>query len=151
MDNYEKSKAAELPPVSFGILTRTLYQKCREKDSINGTDLQEIAYRVCGTYQVPPCNVNFSGRQPHNHDGRRLKRKVFGNYNTGSHTINIFKLTAVRQQQITPKVALDTLLHELCHHLDLWTVKLSKTIHSSGFYKRIGQLHNMLMVDDNNG
>ena len=51
--------------------------------------------------------------------------------------IRIYHRTAVRQQVITPKVFLNTLLHEWVHHFDFAGLRLPRSPHTAGFYARL--------------
>lgn len=150
--NYEKSnKVVKLARLSkLKSATKKLYQKLREAGTVKETELCKLANMICGDLKVAPVSVAYSGRQPHSTSANawtgktRINKKTLGQYSTGMHVIRIFKHTAVQKKEITAKVALDTLLHELCHHFDYEIVKLNKSIHSSGFYKRIGSLSSAL-------
>ena len=48
--------------------------------------------------------------------------------------------TAQRLQVVAFKTFLRTLLHELCHHLDYEHLKLARSFHTEGFYKRESSL-----------
>jgi len=58
-------------------------------------------------------------------------------------SITIWNLTAVRQQRVSNKMFLGTLEHELVHHYDIVKLKLNKSAHTTGFYKRIEILDGM--------
>lgn len=150
--NYERSnKVVKLAGLSkLKASTKKFYQKLREVGTVKETELCKLANMICGDLKVAPVSVAYIGRQPHSTSvntwtGKtRTSKKTLGQYSTGMHVIRIFKYTAVKKKEITAKVALDTLLHELCHHFDYKIVKLNKSIHSSGFYKRIGSLADAL-------
>jgi len=92
-------------------------------------------------------------RQVHRHDGRRLQSKTYGYYRCwfGEGEVNrarirIYHRTAVREQVITPKVFLNTLLHEWVHHFDFAALRLARSPHTSGFYSRLRALAEALEV-----
>ena len=61
-----------------------------------------------------------------------------------SPQITIYNKTAVKGDVISIKAFYDTLLHEFIHHYDYEVLKLDRSIHSAGFYKRISDLKNKL-------
>lgn len=95
-----------------------------------------------------PCAVVVADRpQTHAHDGRRLQSKTYGYYRcwfaggvVARARIRIYHRTAVRQQVITTKVFLNTLLHEWVHHFDFAGLRLPRSPHTSGFYARLRAL-----------
>lgn len=147
--NYLKSKAARLPVVPFSNEAKELYLKCRELDSITQQNLQDIAHRVCGAFGIKMIPVVFDGVQPRQVKQTtrgRMTAKTQGYYMRSflGSNILIYRLTAARRQVRSPKAAISTLLHELVHYMDYEITGLAKSIHSSGFYWRIGQLTDML-------
>jgi hypothetical protein len=103
---------------------------------------------------LAPCAVVVADRaQVHEHDGRRLQSKTYGYYRCrfvdGAVTearIRIYHRTAVRQQVISPKVFLNTLLHEWVHHFDFAGLRLARSPHTAGFYARLRALAEALDV-----
>ncbi|MBV8528173.1 MAG: hypothetical protein JOZ75_07645 [Candidatus Dormibacteraeota bacterium] len=103
---------------------------------------------------LEPCQITVADRpQVHEHDGRRLQSKTYGYYQcttregrvTGAR-IRIYHRTAVRQQVISPKVFLNTVLHEWVHHFDFSGLRLPRSPHTSGFYARLRALADALEV-----
>ena len=148
-DNYGKSQKARLPVVNFSDEAKVLYRQCRELDSITQQNLQDLAHRVCGAFRIQMIPIVFDGVQP-----RQVKQTTRGKMTAKTQgyfrrsclgsNILIYRLTAARRQQRSPKGAISTLLHELVHYMDYEVNGLAKSIHSSGFYWRIGQLTDML-------
>ena len=103
---------------------------------------------------LDPCQVTVADRpQVHEHDGRRLQSKTYGYYQCTSRDghvtgarIRIYHRTAVRQQVISPKVFLNTVLHEWVHHFDFSGLHLARSPHTSGFYARLRALADALDV-----
>lgn len=103
---------------------------------------------------LPPCAVVVADRpQVHEHDGRRLQSKTYGYYRckfagggVSEARIRIYHRTAVRQQVISPKVFLNTLLHEWVHHFDFAGLRLARSPHTAGFYARLRALADALDV-----
>lgn len=100
------------------------------------------------------CRVIVVDRaQVHTHDGQRLQSKTYGYYQCRFRDgevcdarIRIYHRTAVRQQVISPKVFLNTVLHEWVHHFDFASLGLARSPHTSGFYTRLRALAEALSV-----
>ncbi len=103
---------------------------------------------------LPACEVVVADRpQVHQHNGQRLQSKTYGYYRCrfaeGEITearIRIYHRTAVRQQVISPKVFLNTLLHEWVHHYDFAGLRLARSPHTAGFFARLRALADALDV-----
>jgi len=153
MDNYQKSKTTVSLNVSrVSKRARELYSTYREADRITGRQLQALCDAICQSLRIKKIKVNFGGVQPsvretNDYTGRmKLKKKRMGRYvrKWGAAWIEIYEYTAVKRERISPKTAIETLLHEIMHHWDYEKLKLSKSLHTSGFYIRIGVLRDML-------
>ena len=104
--------------------------------------------------QLTRCQLTVADRpQVHHHDGQRLQSKTYGYYNctfddgaVNGARIRVYHRTAVRQQVISPKVFLNTLLHEWMHHFDFAGLGLSRSPHTAGFYTRLRVLAGALDV-----
>jgi len=143
--NYEKSnRILEIKDLKFSTYTKMLYNKLRNKSSINQFDLQLLTDNIIKDMKIPfSIPVRFKNTQPHSTNNGKLKSKVMGTYST-LDTIIIYKYTAIRKKQITPKTAISTLLHEINHYADYKILNLIKSIHSKGFYSRLRQIENLL-------
>jgi hypothetical protein len=103
---------------------------------------------------LPHCELVVADRaQVHSHNGQRLQSKTYGYYRctfadgaVKSARIRIYHKTAVRQQVITTKVFLNTLLHEWEHHHDFAGLRLARSPHTAGFYARLRELAGALEV-----
>ena len=91
--------------------------------------------------------------QVHEHDGQRLQSKTYGYYRcwfedgrVSRARIRIYHRTARLQKVITPKVFLNTLLHEWVHHFDFDGLRLARSPHTAGFYARLRGLAEALDV-----
>lgn len=82
-------------------------------------------------------------KQYHKKRGGRLVFKRYGYYKPGEKYIHINNRTAVRGKILSSKTFLDTLLHEWMHHYDFCKLGLN-SIHTTGFYKRLGDLKEKL-------
>lgn len=83
--------------------------------------------------------------QYHRKMNGRMVMKKYGVYHPKTKLISIANKTAVRGQILAPKTFLDTLLHEWLHHYDTYKLKLH-SIHSKGFYLRLNDLKDKLLV-----
>ncbi|MBI5547256.1 MAG: hypothetical protein HY901_25520 [Deltaproteobacteria bacterium] len=61
--------------------------------------------------------------------------------------ISVWMRTARRAQVVAFRTFLRTLLHELCHHLDLELLGLPLSLHTQGFFKRESSLFHQLVPD----
>jgi hypothetical protein len=115
---------------------------------------QLLVDELSATAGLTRCQVTVADRpQVHQHDGQRLQSKTYGYYNckfsngsVADARIRIYHRTAVRQQVISPKVFLNTVLHEWMHHYDFAGLGLSRSPHTAGFYTRLRALAETLDV-----
>ncbi len=154
---YTRSQAHTRLPVAPDVVARGVAMSLLEAgDDANlrrrlGQMLLDSLDELAG---LPPCALVVADRaQVHQHDGRRLQSKTYGYYRCrfveGAVTearIRIYHRTAVRQQVISPKVFLNTLLHEWVHHFDFAGLRLARSPHTAGFYARLRALADALDV-----
>ncbi len=116
-----------------------------------GQELLEVLNLAAG---LPPCRLTVADR-PQRHRTRegRLELKTYGYYrcdwddgDVRRGSIRIYNLTAIRQQVLSPKVFLETLLHEWVHHYDFAGLRLDRSPHTSGFFARIRSVAETLGV-----
>ena len=74
----------------------------------------------------------------------RRNTQTYGRYYPSSKRIIIYNTTAKTKKTIAIKTFYETLLHEFIHHYDMVGLKLGDSPHTSGFYKRIGDLKEKL-------
>ena len=154
---YLRSRARNGLPVSPDLVARGLVMSIL--DCPDGADErrrlgQMLLDTLDGLSGLPPCALVIADRpQVHQHDGRRLQSKTYGYYRcrlvggvVTDARIRIYHRTAVRQQVISPKVFLNTLLHEWVHHYDFAGLRLARSPHTSGFYARLRSLADALDV-----
>lgn len=154
---YRRSQAAAGLPVAPGAVARGLAlsllaagEDPRERQRVGRMLLDELC-ATAGLMQVEL--VVADRRQVASHDGRRLQSKTYGYYRcwfeagvVSRGRIRIYHRTAVREQVISPKVFLNTLLHEWVHHFDFAGLRLPRSPHTSGFYARLRALAEALEV-----
>jgi hypothetical protein len=154
---YLRSQAQSGLPVAPDVVARGLVlglleagDDARERRRL-GQMLLDTLDELAG---LPVCTLVVADRpQVHQHDGRRLQSKTYGYYRCrfreGEVTearIRIYHRTAVRQHVISPKVFLNTLLHEWVHHYDFAGLRLARSPHTAGFYARLRALADALDV-----
>ena len=154
---YVRSQTNVGLPVSPDVVARGLVMSLLEAGD-DARERRRLAQLLLDTLDelaaLPPCTVVVADRaQVHEHDGRRLQSKTYGYYRCrfvdGAVTearIRIYHRTAVRQQVISPKVFLNTLLHEWVHHYDFAGLRLPRSPHTAGFYSRLRALADALDV-----
>lgn len=103
--------------------------------------LEEMARSL--SIPVPQLTVNDK-RQNHSLKDGKLKRKVYGTYKAGN--IVLSNKTAIREATLAPKTFLDTLIHEFMHHYDYEVLKFPVSLHTAGFYYRLGDVMKKLIV-----
>ncbi len=114
----------------------------REREALG----QRLLDNVCRTLGIERARLRvLDEHQPHRMRGGRLAYKEYGVYYFANGAIGIANLTAVRGQVVAGKTFLDTLLHELMHHVDRKLLGIPSTPHSPGFYARIENLKAGLM------
>jgi hypothetical protein len=154
---YMRSQAHSGLPVAPGVVARGLVMTLLDAGD-DAKDRRRLGQMLVDALDdgagLPPCAVVVADRaQVHEHDGRRLQSKTYGYYRCrfidGAVTearIRIYHRTAVRQQVISPKVFLNTLLHEWVHHYDFAGLRLARSPHTAGFYARLRALAEALDV-----
>ncbi len=80
------------------------------------------------------------GVRPHRVVEGRCTYELFGDYTPSTQQIRIDGWSD-HDDPASPKGLLNTLLHELCHHLDCTRFNLPETFHTRGFYNRIDALY----------
>jgi hypothetical protein len=114
------------------------------------SDVQLIAERlavdICRALGVPPVRVRIEMRRPPLRGGelQGLYQPANG---PGCDRITVWMLTAKRGNVVAFKTFLRTLLHELCHHLDYYLLRLRDSLHTQGFYQRESSLFHALAAD----
>jgi hypothetical protein len=146
--DYEKSNKVESVPVNLSPNAKKFFHQLREKTELLELDIEHLSNMLSDDYKVPYCHINYGGTQPHSVNGRgALSSKVMGSYLYPSMLIKLYMYTAKRKQLRASKATLDTFLHEFVHHLDYThsKLKLGRSLHTAGFYKRITDLKTKLM------
>lgn len=107
---------------------------------------QELLDNICRSLKISQARLSvINERQPHEMYEGKLAYKLYGVYHCRKETITIANLTSIRKQIVAGKTFLDTLIHELMHHIDRKFLRIPSTPHSPGFYARIEDLKAKLM------
>jgi len=139
-DNYAKSNSiTAIPNLTVSTFTQALYRKYRESKAITQKDLQTLGWNIMADLGLRESDITFAGKRPCTRKGKRIASETHGTYNTGTHKIRVYKLTAAKQNLISAKSAISTLLHEIIHYVDTVILKLN-SIHCGGFYARLKHL-----------
>lgn len=105
--------------------------------------------------ELPRCALIVADRrQVHRTARGRLTSKTYGYYRceVGGATIRaasirIYNRTAIREQILSPRVFLGTLLHEWTHHYDFAGLRLARSPHTRGFFERVRSVAQTLGVE----
>jgi len=154
---YLRSQSATGLPVRPSAVARGLAMRVVEApdDFRERRRLAQLLVDELGTIAgLPVCQIVVADRaQVHEHDGQRLQSRTYGYYRCSFRNgevagarIRIYHRTAVRQQVISPKVFLNTVLHEWMHHFDFAGLGLDRSPHTTGFYTRLRALAEALDV-----
>jgi hypothetical protein len=101
---------------------------------------QQLLDLLCQLLRVPPLRVEVCGARPTNHYGELHGLYTPANGKAARDRVQVWMRTARRLQIVAYKTFLRTLLHELCHHLDYEYLKLERSFHTEGFYRRESSL-----------
>ena len=96
-------------------------------------------------YGVPVPTVKVLGVRPHVVTQGVCTYQLFGDYTPALQRIRVWMRTAIRAQVSSPKALLNTLLHELCHHLDATRLNCPESPHTRGFYARVDHLYHFAL------
>jgi hypothetical protein len=154
---YLRSQRAAGLPVRPSLIARGLAERILQSgdDPKERRRLAQMLVDELGAGAgLTPCEVAIADKpQVHQHDGQRLQSKTYGYYRcwfadgrVSRARIRIYHRTARLQKVITPKVFLNTLLHEWVHHFDFDGLRLARSPHTSGFYARLRALAEALDV-----
>ena len=101
---------------------------------------QALIDLFCALLRVPPLRVEVCGVRPTNNWGELHGLYTPADGPRARDRAQVWMHTARRRQIVAFKTFLRTLLHELCHHLDYERLRLARSFHTEGFYKRESSL-----------
>ncbi len=102
---------------------------------------QELLEHLCAHFGLRAPSVRVLGVRPHRVDDGVCTYQLFGDYTPSTERIRVWMRTAIRAQLTSPKALLNTLLHELCHHLDNAAWACPESPHTRGFFSRVDDLY----------
>jgi len=165
--DYEKSNAVEIKPIPKTKLNsmhenvvkfarclddmRAVRNKCTLDEAKCEVEFKigkecarenalEITNKLNAHYKLPKNTLVFEGKRPSTWRGG----EELGHYVHPSMKIRLYPYTGKLEKISGNKTALETLVHEWNHHYDHRGIGLSKSPHTSGFYKRVGTVYNQL-------
>jgi len=109
---------------------------------------QQLVDLLCLLLRVPRLKVEVCGARPTNSYGELHGLYTPANGKAARDRVQVWMRTARRLQVVAYKTFLQTLLHELCHHLDYEYLKLERSFHTEGFYRRESSLVYQLLPRD---
>jgi len=65
---------------------------------------------------------------------------LYTRFDGGGSEIKVWMLTAAHSKVVKPRTFLRTLLHEICHHVDMTLLDLPHSLHTLGFHARESSL-----------
>jgi hypothetical protein len=101
---------------------------------------QQLLDAFCVLLRIRPLHVEVCGARPRNHYGELHGLYTPASTRQAHDRVQVWMHTARRLQVVAFKTFLRTLLHELCHHLDYEYLKLGRSFHTEGFYRRESSL-----------
>jgi len=107
-----------------------------------GRAAQALCLAATRQLRCPPVRVSVLVKRPKRADG-----ELHGLYTLdeeGVALIEVWMKTAEQRRVVAFRTFLRTLLHELCHHLDLTHLGLEETFHTEGFFRRESSLFRQL-------
>ena len=111
-----------------------------------GRAAQRLVEEICGALAArsrlrkspPPPRVKVLRTRP-----RAAGSEFHGlytRYESGQSEIRVWMFTAAQKQIVKPRTFLRTLLHEVCHHVDMTWLDLPSSLHTLGFHARESSL-----------
>lgn len=133
------------PQVKLNRFSNTYYKmvmNCNSDYMSRAKVGQKVLDYLCDKYDIARVKlvVHNTPQRHHNNWNGSLKDKTLGIYCVGLNRIEIWNLTAKMQKEVSIKTFWDTLLHEFMHHYDYKVLKMGRSLHCVGFYKRITDL-----------
>jgi hypothetical protein len=65
---------------------------------------------------------------------------LYTRFDSGESEIKVWMFTAAHGRVVKPRTFLRTLLHEVCHHVDMTLLDLPHSLHTLGFHARESSL-----------
>jgi hypothetical protein len=144
--NYERSNSITQIDFFISENAKTIFLNLMKVNSEQKRNKfgEELLDELSDLAEIDVVNLTVSSaKQYHKKFKGRVVSKRYGYYRPRSKYIYINNRTAVRGQILAAKTFAETLLHEWMHHYDFCKLKLN-SIHSAGFYARLGHLKDKL-------
>ncbi|HEY4183857.1 MAG TPA: hypothetical protein VGP07_02265 [Polyangia bacterium] len=106
---------------------------------------QALLAHLSEHFDVRAPSVRVLGVRPHQVEDGICTYQLFGDYTPSTERIRVWMRTAVRAQLTSPKALLNTLLHELCHHIDNAVWSCPESPHTRGFFGRVDDLYHLAL------
>jgi hypothetical protein len=139
---YERSTAIARVPLRASPVLRSAVEtleRVLRADLRNETEeaAAHLVSLICRDLGVPSVAIRVEGVRPHDAGG-----ELHGLYrsSSGGSSIVVWMRTAKRRDVVATRTFLRTLLHEVCHHLDISLLDLPSSYHTPGFYRRESSL-----------
>jgi hypothetical protein len=97
-------------------------------------------------YGVNKPGLSVLGMRPQTVIEGQYSWELFGDYTPDTQKIRVWMRTAVLGKVTSYRGLLNTLLHELCHHLDVRRLGYGNTPHTRGFFCRIDGLYHLALA-----
>ncbi len=135
------------PPEAVRAAAQTLFAAMAvgEKAGVSKAAAQ-VTGELSRFYGVPEPEVKVLGVRPHVVTDGVCTYQLFGDYTPALQRIRVWMRTAIRGKVSSPKALLNTLLHELCHHLDATHLGCPDSAHTRGFFTRVDQLYHFTLA-----
>jgi hypothetical protein len=101
----------------------------------------DLLAHLAAHFGISAPGLRVLGVRPHQVEDGVCTYQLFGDYTPSTERIRVWMRTAIRGQVSSPKALLNTLLHELCHHLDNTVWSSPESPHTRGFFGRIDDLY----------
>lgn len=144
---YERSDSIAQVPLRGGLELRDEVEAlasalCADLRDETERAARRLVGRICTELRVPGVEVRVEGVRPHDQRGELhgLYRSGGDDLRRSQETITVWMRTAKRREVVATRTFLRTLLHEVCHHLDIFLFDLPSSYHSTGFYRRESSL-----------
>lgn len=142
--NSVRAYAIEHDGATLAALGRLLGAASAEERESHGAELvASLCAQMGGT---APRLLVLDAPRPHQVRDGRLSYQRLGSYSPRTRTVRLHNRTARLGRVVAPRTFLETLLHELVHHWDFEHLGLARSLHTSGFYHRLGHLKRGLLA-----
>ncbi len=115
-----------------------------ERPKVKKAGVNLLAF-LAQSYDVAPPKLSVLGARPKT-VSEGASYELWGDYAFATQAIRVWMRTAVLGKVTSFRGLLNTLLHELCHHLDVRHFGWPDTPHTRGFFCRIDDLYHLALA-----